>query len=103
MGQSPGWTAVRLSGCLAVLVALVWMLLSAKAAYAAVTWVIALLVGGLLLQDKNDLKEHLQQLARQCQWLILWLDCDREGENISFEVGEQHLHQNTRLRQQQVP
>lgn len=38
-------------------------------------------------QDKAALRRNLETEARRCQWLVLWLDCDREGENISFEVG----------------
>ena len=37
---------------------------------------------------QEDLARMLRELARQCQWLVLWLDCDREGEAIAFEVVE---------------
>lgn len=32
------------------------------------------------------IKQTLEREVRSCQGLIIWTDCDREGENIGFEI-----------------
>ncbi|KAM5152554.1 DNA topoisomerase 3-alpha [Mantella aurantiaca] len=36
--------------------------------------------------DMVNIKRTLEREMRQCQALIIWTDCDREGENIGFEI-----------------
>nr|XP_017108876.2 DNA topoisomerase 3-alpha [Drosophila bipectinata] len=37
-------------------------------------------------QDYEPIKRTLEREVRGCQGLIIWTDCDREGENIGYEI-----------------
>ncbi|XP_021266705.1 DNA topoisomerase 3-alpha isoform X2 [Numida meleagris] len=37
-------------------------------------------------ENYMDIKRTLEREVQQCQALVIWTDCDREGENIGFEI-----------------
>lgn len=41
----------------------------------------------LSMQDASDVKKNLEQESRRASHLIIWTDCDREGEHIGYEIA----------------
>ena len=45
------------------------------------------------------LQRTLEKEARAAKWLVIWTDCDREGENIGYQIIEvcQSVNRNLRV------
>lgn len=54
-------------------------------------------VHDILAPSNEHLVNNLRTYARKCQYLVLWLDCDDEGEYISFEVEQICLQVNPNM------
>ena len=39
-------------------------------------------------QDKKTIAQNLAEQARYARQLVIWTDCDREGEHIGHEIVE---------------
>lgn len=48
--------------------------------------------------DCKDIEANLVNYARRCSVIVLWLDCDKEGEAIAYEVLELCNKVNSRLK-----
>ncbi|XP_071455278.1 DNA topoisomerase 3-alpha [Hetaerina americana] len=49
-------------------------------------------------KDYLKIKDTLQRETRSCEALVIWTDCDREGENIGFEIIQVCLEVKPRLK-----
>ncbi|KAF9636879.1 DNA topoisomerase type IA [Lasiodiplodia theobromae] len=47
--------------------------------------------------DKKGIAQNIQTLARRCDGLFIWTDCDREGEHIGTEIREWALKGNRNI------
>lgn len=56
-----------------------------------------MLNANLETQDKKSIADNIMKQAKFNKYLIIWTDCDREGEHIGTEVRDQAKEGNQRI------
>lgn len=49
-------------------------------------------------QRVNELVKNIETQARAANVLMIWTDCDREGEHIGYEISQVCRRVNARIR-----
>lgn len=49
------------------------------------------------IETSKNVVTNLQQYSRDIQHLVIWTDCDREGEAIGYDIIDLCRHRNPRI------
>lgn len=59
-------------------------------------------ISEIMDHDQRKIAENIRREARHADYLMIWTDCDREGEYIGYEIFKEAQRSNRRLTEQRL-